>query len=175
MYFMNLKAIRSTIQIAEIELEVFRLPDSSYALSQTQVAEAVGKTEASIRRFYVSKAGKALLDKGYITVDLAANVKTGFIKAVSLHLARGYWRKEDKAENLLASAIVEALMAESLETKCAIAFQSIKVVELEPGTKAKIEREAIAAYRATLFGGLSNGEYVELATECRIQHQALNR
>jgi KilA-N domain len=40
----------------------------------------------------------------------------------------------------------------------------------------KAERaEAIAAYRTTLFGGLSNGEYVELATECRIEHQALNR
>jgi KilA-N domain len=40
----------------------------------------------------------------------------------------------------------------------------------------KAERaEAIAAYRQTLFGGLTNSEYTELVVECRNDHQALLR
>ena len=55
-----MKAKRATIELGDRELEVFQLPDGSYWLSQTQVAEAVGKAEFSFRRFSTSKWLKAL-------------------------------------------------------------------------------------------------------------------
>ncbi|MCC3499639.1 MAG: hypothetical protein JGK03_26185 [Microcoleus sp. PH2017_25_DOB_D_A] len=49
-------AERATIYLGSIPLEVFMLPDSQYVLSQTQVAEAVGKTKVSFGDFLVSKS-----------------------------------------------------------------------------------------------------------------------
>jgi hypothetical protein len=41
------------------------LPDGRYVLSQTQVAEAVGKTKVSFGDFLVSKSPEALPYKGF--------------------------------------------------------------------------------------------------------------
>ncbi|MEM9769990.1 MAG: hypothetical protein AAF889_00040 [Cyanobacteria bacterium P01_D01_bin.73] len=49
------KAKRATIQLGDRELEVFQLPDGSYRLSQSQVAEAVEKPEANFPDFLGKK------------------------------------------------------------------------------------------------------------------------
>ncbi|MBW4666527.1 MAG: hypothetical protein KME60_03525 [Cyanomargarita calcarea GSE-NOS-MK-12-04C] len=117
-----------------------------------------------------------LLEAGFTLRQVAAETASaGFIVAVPREIAEAFWRRQLAFDNIKADAIVAALMAESLETKCAIAFQSIQIVEIEPGAKAKIKREAVQAYRATLFGGLTNSEYVQLVVECRQEHQALLR
>ena len=64
------KAKRATIQLGDRGLDVFQLPDGSYWLSQTQVAEAVGLEEIYTRRFLRSKWLKTLPGKGYTPDDL---------------------------------------------------------------------------------------------------------
>jgi len=53
------RAKRRTIDLGEIPLEVFQLPSGDYRLSQTQVAEAIGKEERSFRDFLASKSPEA--------------------------------------------------------------------------------------------------------------------
>lgn len=59
------KAKRALVRIGTLELEGFQLPDGSYRISQTQVAQSVGKDESNARKFLTSKSIKALLGKGY--------------------------------------------------------------------------------------------------------------
>ncbi|NJN62577.1 MAG: hypothetical protein HC795_14610 [Coleofasciculaceae cyanobacterium RL_1_1] len=40
-----MKAKRATIAIGTMEIDVFQLPDGSYRMSQTQVAETIGQSE----------------------------------------------------------------------------------------------------------------------------------
>ena len=46
-----IKATRATVQIGSITVDAFMLPDTSYRMSQTQAAEAIGKDEINARRF----------------------------------------------------------------------------------------------------------------------------
>ncbi|MGA7936072.1 MAG: hypothetical protein WCA35_21135, partial [Kovacikia sp.] len=61
----SMRATRATVQIGSIEIDGFMLPDGSYRMSQTQVAETVGKPEINARRFLTSRAINALLGEGY--------------------------------------------------------------------------------------------------------------
>ena len=47
------KARRILVPFGDILLNGFVLPDGSYALSQSQVAEAIGKRDMSVYRFLV--------------------------------------------------------------------------------------------------------------------------
>jgi hypothetical protein len=61
----SIKATRTTVQLGGLTLDGFMLPDGTYRMSQTQMAETVAKPEINARRFLDSKAAKALLSKDY--------------------------------------------------------------------------------------------------------------
>lgn len=61
----SIKATRASVQIGALEVDGFMLPDGSYRMSQTQVAEAVGLSRRNVSDFLRSKAIKALLGEGY--------------------------------------------------------------------------------------------------------------
>ncbi len=56
----SVRALRASVQIGSLTVDGFMLPDGSYRMIQTQVAECVGKPEINARRFLDSKAVKAL-------------------------------------------------------------------------------------------------------------------
>lgn len=45
------KATRASIQIGDLTVDGFMVPDGTYRMSQTQIAEAVGLTERNARDF----------------------------------------------------------------------------------------------------------------------------
>lgn len=120
------KAKRATIQLGDQELEVFRLPDSSYWFSQTQVATCVGKPEISFRRFSTSKWLKSLPGIGSQTDGFEKIQREGEggppIRGVPLAVASAYWLKEAIAKNKQAQALAWACMTETLVRRADAAF-----------------------------------------------------
>ena len=47
----TVKAIKKTIKVAGLDVDVFQMPDGSYQYSQTSVAKAIGKAENSFLQF----------------------------------------------------------------------------------------------------------------------------
>ncbi|MEM1425014.1 MAG: hypothetical protein AAGF75_00455 [Cyanobacteria bacterium P01_H01_bin.130] len=120
------KAKRATIQLGDRELEVFQLPDGSYWLSQTQVAESVGKPEFSFRRFSDSKWLKALpgmgSDSGHFEQIQREGESGAPIRGVPVVVASAYWLKEAIAKNKQALALTWACVNETLTRRADLAF-----------------------------------------------------
>jgi hypothetical protein len=58
-----MKATRSTVTIGSLEVDGFMLPDGTYRMSQTQVAECIGDDPIYARRFLTSKALKPCVER----------------------------------------------------------------------------------------------------------------
>lgn len=120
------KAERATTKIAGIIIEVFKLSEQEavdllggqYVISQSQVAEAVGKTRDSMLYFLRRKRLECPGDKTYecctvsITKDWKGRGNNQSIKAVHIDAVVEYWHEQDKSETLvrgfLASKYPEA-------------------------------------------------------------------
>jgi hypothetical protein len=62
----SIKAVTATIQLSDaLPLDGYMMPDGSYRMSQTQVAEAAGWVWRNISDFLRSNALKSLLGEGY--------------------------------------------------------------------------------------------------------------
>jgi hypothetical protein len=116
------KAERATIHLGDIPLEVFQLPDGTYRLSQTQAAEAIGKDEISFRDFLKSKSPEALPYKGFRSEKIGISDNNSKIAAIPIKLAAAYWVKESIAQNAVASRLLGACVAESIERRADAAF-----------------------------------------------------
>jgi hypothetical protein len=119
----SIKATRATVMIGEIAMEGFMLPDGSYQMSQTQTAETVGLGVQNVSDFLKSKALKSLSGEGYTPqtseIESEADQQRGGsrIKAVPLTIVRKYWLWQAFRGNKKALALVDALMAETLERR----------------------------------------------------------
>ncbi|MEG5043541.1 hypothetical protein [Microcoleus sp. B4-C1] len=115
-------AERATIYLGNIPLEVFMLPDVQYVLSQTQVAEAVGKTKVSFGDFLVSKSPEALPYKGFRSKKASIKGNNVQINIIPIDLAVAYWTKEAIVGNVTAARLLGACAAESIERRADSAF-----------------------------------------------------
>lgn len=115
-------AERATIYLGSIPLEVFMLPDVQYVLSQTQVAEAVGKTKVSFGDFLVSKSPEALPCKGFRSKKASIKGNNVQINIIPIDLAVAYWIKEAITGNATAARLLGACAAESIERRADSAF-----------------------------------------------------
>lgn len=115
-------AERATIYLGNIPLEVFMLPDGQYVLSQTQVAEAVGKTKVSFGDFLVSKSPEALPYKGFRSKKTSIKGNNAQINIIPVDLAVAYWTKEAIVGNVAAARLLGACAAESIERLADSAF-----------------------------------------------------
>ena len=112
------RAERRTIYLGDIPLEVAMLPNGDYCLSQTQVAEVIGKHRNSMLRFFTSKHFKAMFDNGfecYLSeekVYIEGSNKP--INPISIDAACLYWQKWAVAGNKKAQQIGWALNKHSL-------------------------------------------------------------
>ena len=163
----TVKAVRATIQLGMVLLEVFQLPNGEYRLSQTQVAEAVGKREFSVRDFLQSKSPEALPYKGLAFEKIGVEKESTWFKAVPIEVATAYWGKEAMSANTSAVMLVVACAAEAIERRADAAFGVRRgEEEREERIKARMQgkkvrrsfTDAIADYLA---------RHPELSEDCR--------
>lgn len=122
------RATRTTVTIGSIQVDGFMLPDGSYRMSQTQAAQCVGLKVQNISDFLRSKAFKSLAGEGY-TPQISEIVPNddqqrgqSRINALPLEIVRKYWLWQAFRGNKQALALVDALMAETLERRFDAAF-----------------------------------------------------
>lgn len=124
------KATRTKIQIGDIEVDGFMLPNGNYRMSQTQAAECVQKDERNARDFLRSKAIKTLLGQGYtpakneaIEVDSTEQLRGQTrINPLTLDEVSAYWLWQSYRGNKRALALCMALMTETLQRRFDNAF-----------------------------------------------------
>jgi hypothetical protein len=112
------KAVRATITIAGISVEVFQLPSGEYVMSQTQVVKAIEAPKTSIIRFLESSEAKAVPSKAseLSTLHVEGSVKP--INVVPTDAVRAFWMEQVVKGNAKAFALVSACMQETLERRC---------------------------------------------------------
>ncbi|NEZ67823.1 hypothetical protein D0962_34570 [Leptolyngbyaceae cyanobacterium CCMR0082] len=145
------KATRASIQIGDLTVDGFMLPDGSYRMSQTQTAEAVGKDESNARKFLGSKGIKTLLSKGYtpgsIEVDPNDQIRGQTrINALPLDVVSAFWVWELSRKNKQALALVMAMTIETLTRRFDVAFG----VSRSESEYNQLLRDQNAALQATL-------------------------
>jgi len=124
----SVRAVRATVQIGNLTVDGFQLPDGSYRMSQTQAAVSVGKPEINARRFLDSRAIKALLGKGYtpdsLEIESTLEQKRGQSRfnALPLEVVTAYWLSQAGEGNKQALSLVWALLTETLERRFDTAF-----------------------------------------------------
>ncbi|QSJ20087.1 hypothetical protein JYQ62_16065 [Nostoc sp. UHCC 0702] len=133
---MTHKAKRASISIASIEIEVFQLLNEDYAMSQSQVAEAVEVHSFSISRFLKSKQAKSLLDKSFEFHTLTVEGSNKPINVISISVASAFWFTQAIKGNVKAQAISYACQIEALQRRCDTAFKAMK-------TEHQYEQQAI--------------------------------
>lgn len=117
-----IKAKRAEIKLGDFVLEIFQLPNGDYRLSQSQVAEIVEKNEINARRFLTSKSPEVLPFKGLTLDTFEVGDERTRIKGVPILLAIAFWTKEAVANNSVASRLLGACAAESIEKRADEAF-----------------------------------------------------
>lgn len=116
------KARRRTIKLGDISLSVFQLAAGAYRLSQTQVAEAIGKDESSFREFLESKSPEALPYKDFESGKLSVEGSNKPINPIPVPLAIAYWTKEARVGNSIAFRLLAASAVEAIERRADKAF-----------------------------------------------------
>ena len=134
------KAIRTTIQLSGIELEVFRVAtngdDNDYVMSQSQVAHAIEVHRSLVLRFVESKQLEASDSNNFqcctsikIEKDWKGQGNRQTIKTVPIKLASEFWAEQAFKGNKIAQALVFACVQEALKRRCDIAFDKPKTTE----------------------------------------------
>ena len=127
------KARRILVPFGDILLNGFVLPDGSYALSQSQVAEAVKVHKFLVSRFLTPKTTEPLLDKDFrrhtfeVEVERDSLTRGGAntVKIIPIRLASAFWLEQACKGNVKAQALSAACMAEALERR----FDKIVAIE----------------------------------------------
>ena len=108
------KAVRTTVEFAGVDLELFMLPNGEYFASQTSASASLDKDNTSIMRFSTSSALKALLGKEFELSSLTVTGSNKPIKAVPLEVVSAYWmhwcgKGDAKAKQLVGGLIKRTL------------------------------------------------------------------
>jgi hypothetical protein len=116
------KARRRSILLGDIPLEVFQLPSGKYRLSQTQIAEAIGKDEANVRDFLKSKSPEALPYKDFTAEKIPVERERTRFNSIPIDIALAYWTKESYVGNSIAIRFLAASAKEAIERRADKAF-----------------------------------------------------
>lgn len=111
------KAQRCIVHLGSIPLTVFRLPDGSYRLSQSEISGVIEKPARSIFAFRRSKQLKCLLSMDSnvsLFEKVAVEGSVGLITPIPIEIALLYWHKWAQQGNALALALVVALAKRSI-------------------------------------------------------------
>jgi hypothetical protein len=152
------KAERATILLGDISLEVFKMPDGHYRLSQTQVAGAVEKDESSFRKFRTSKSPDALQFNGFRSGKIGIQGNNIKVSVIPVELAAAYWVKESIAQNAVASRLLGACAVESIERRADIAF-GIKRTEEEYNQRFAVRVDLKDVKRKKLVSAIAHWQH----------------
>lgn len=117
-----IKAKRVLIQLGDIKIYVYEIPNGEYRLSQTQIANIIETDEISFRRFLASKSPEALPYKGLRFDKMKTKDNNVQPKAIPIPVAVAYWTKESIKGNQNASRLLGACSIESIERRADKAF-----------------------------------------------------
>jgi hypothetical protein len=123
------KAIRATITLGDIELDVFQLPDGSYRMSKAQTCETVQLDRKRLSELLEKNSLKAIAGKGStlsaLVVKMKVDVGRGNITAdlIPLEMATLIWLESGSE---LGKALAYSCITESLERRADNAFGVIR-------------------------------------------------
>lgn len=142
----TIKAVRDTVLLGNIELNVYQMPDSSYRLAGRNVTDAVDEPNNSLIRKLGVKSLKALPGADLSLIQVQSETGESFVP-VSLSDAARYWRIMDKEGNAKAGAIVEACLVENLERRADAVF-GVKRTEEERNQRLAVRIESKEEFKA---------------------------
>jgi len=119
------KAVKATIKLGDIPLDVYQLPDGSYQLYTESITDAIAQEKKDLLTFLKGKSEQALPFKEYNLIHAPTVEVEGeeiYIKPVPIRLATAYWFYRSIKGNKKAAAIVQACIAESIERRADKAF-----------------------------------------------------
>lgn len=144
----TIKAKRATLTLGDIDLDVFQLPDGEYRLSLTQATVALGFDKRKGSSFLALEvvqnlATYELQGSSFIADDTNQKIKALTFDAFSV-IAMFYALKG----NMLAQAILEACLVESLERRADVLFGIIRDEEernarMAARVKGKVARRSL--------------------------------
>ncbi len=154
---MSSKARRAVVQMGQWQVEGFMLPDGSYAISQTQAAEAVGLKVQNASDFLRSKTLKALMGEGYtpqiVEIEAGEQARGGSrINSLPLEVVAVYWQWQSHRGNKQAFKLCTAFTLEGLIRRFDAAFGR---------TRSEAEYEAELSVMQVLLG--SQDKELEIA------------
>ncbi|MGL5076887.1 MAG: hypothetical protein ACRDBG_13830 [Waterburya sp.] len=140
----TIKAVRATITLGDIELDVFQLPDGKYFLSVMQLAESIGISHKRFAEFRELKLAQSLYPEGF---RMAEKVKveggTKPVSIISLDDVSKYWTLAAfQTQNQIAIALLAASQTEALERRADNAFNVIRT-EKERNERFVTRRDGI--------------------------------
>ncbi|NJR71119.1 MAG: hypothetical protein HC771_22660 [Synechococcales cyanobacterium CRU_2_2] len=154
---MSSKAQRAIVRIGGLEVEGYQLPDGSYAMSQTQAADAVGLKVQNASDFLRSKTLKALMGEGYtpqiVEIEAEEQARGGSrINSLPLEVVAVYWQWQSHRGNKQAFKLCAAFTLEGLIRRFDAAFGR---------TRSEAEYEAELSAMQVLLG--SQDKELEMA------------
>ena len=140
-----IEAQRVTVQLGNIKIDVYQIPNGEYRLSQTQVEQIPCSKRNSFSDFLTSKSPEALPYKGFRFQKLITNDGNNVrLKAVPILLAVAFWTKESIKGNEIAARLLGACAVESIEHRADRAFGK-EVTEEEYNNRFKNNYQSIIA------------------------------
>jgi hypothetical protein len=147
---MTIKAVRATITLGDIDLDVYQLPDGQYFLSLTQVAETIDMPLKRMSEIRELKMVQTLYPQGFRmseTVKVEGGTKP--VTIISLDDVSKYWTLAAfQTQNAKAMSLLAASQAETLERRADHAFGAIRDEKerndrLAARTKGKVARRSL--------------------------------
>jgi hypothetical protein len=122
-----LKVKATPIELGSFIITVMQMPNGSYCLSRTDVADLINNPRQSFTTFLGTNSDLALPYKDFVPQKARIEGTSGAPSdAIPIKIATAYWRYWDKKDNLIASAIVDACVQESIERRADVAFGVIR-------------------------------------------------
>jgi hypothetical protein len=121
------KAIRATITLGDIELDVFQLPDGSYRMSKAQVCETVQLDRKRLSELLEKNSLKLIAGKGSLlsalVVKMSYEGNNAKVDLVPLEMATLIWLESGSE---IGKALAYSCITESLEMRADNAFGVIR-------------------------------------------------
>lgn len=177
---MPIKAIRTTIKLGDIDLDVFQLPDGQYRFSATQIVELLNLGKGSrVQQILGSKALQTYTEQVFgvqkklvlpkISSDNAGNITALPIEAFGLVVNYVAISGNANYNIELAQAIQQACVVEALERRADTAFgvqrtEQERNEKLEQRMQSKcIRRKYTDVFKERLIEQIGEERYKEIA------------
>jgi hypothetical protein len=143
---MTIKAIKATIILGDIDLDVYQLPDGQYFLSLTQVAETIDMPLKRMSQIRELKMAQTLYPQGFrMSEKVKVEGGTKPVTIISLDDVAKYWTLAAfQTQNAKAMSLLAASQAEALERRADTAF-GIKRAEEERNDRYVIRKDGIVS------------------------------